>query len=65
MNGIPCESGKNDCHWNVDGRCTSWVCTQTKSVPGQSRNWDSRQNCTLTQVGVPICGEYLQEGKVK
>jgi len=28
-------------------------------------NWDSHQNCTLTQIGVPICGDYLQEGKIK
>ena len=20
MNGVPCESGKNDCYWNVDAR---------------------------------------------
>ena len=64
MYGIPCEGGKNDCYWNFYGKCTSWVVTQTKPHSKHSRNWNSNQNCTLTQLGTPICGEYLQKGKV-
>ena len=64
MNGIPLESGINDCYWNIEGRCTSWKCTQATPIKDQSRYWGSKQNCTLTQMGVPICGEYLQEGKI-
>lgn len=63
-NGIPSKSGVNDCHWNFGGICTSWGCTQTKSTRGQTRNWDSKQNCTLTQIGAPICSAYLQEGSI-
>jgi len=59
------ESGVNDCHWNMDGRCTSLKVTRSKANRFWSRDWDSRQNCTLTQFGAPICGEYLQEGRVK
>ena len=69
MNGIPNESGINDCYWNIDGRCTSFKVTRDinyqNKKPSFSRDWDSRQNCTLTQFGAPICGEYLQEGRVK
>ena len=62
MNGLPCESGKNDCYWNYEGRCTSWIVTQTKNRSNLTRNWDSKRNCTLTQIGVPMCGEYLRGG---
>lgn len=65
MHGIPCKSGFNDCYWNVEGKCTSWIVTQEKPKAGLSRNWDSRQNCTLTQVGVRMCHEYFQEGQYR
>jgi len=57
------KGGVNDCHWNIDGKCTSFVVTRTKKILAFSRNWDSKQNCTLTQIGVHICGAYLPEGK--
>jgi hypothetical protein len=63
MNGIPNEGGKNDCLWNIDGRCTSFKVTRAERNPGHSRDWDSRQNCTLTQCGVHCCSAYLPEGK--
>jgi hypothetical protein len=59
-----CVSGINDCHWNVDSKCTSYEVTRTKQDPVYSRDWDSKQNCTLTQIGVHMCGAYLPEGSV-
>lgn len=58
-----CAGGINDCYWNIDGKCTSYEVTRSKRQRGYSRDWDSRQNCTLTQVGVHVCGAYLAEGK--
>jgi hypothetical protein len=63
MNGIPIEGGVNDCLWNIDRRCTSFGVTRVIRKPAYSRDWDSRQNCTLTQLGVRKCSAYLQEGK--
>ena len=59
------ESGVNDCWWNIDGRCTSFKVTHNQDIPASSRDWDSRQNCTLTQMGVHLCSIYLSEGKVR
>lgn len=58
------KGGVNDCHWNVDGRCTSFDVTGNKKNPVFTRDWDSKRNCTLTQVGVQLCGVYLPEGEV-
>lgn len=57
------ESGVNDCYWNTDGRCTSFQVTRNPKK-WHSRDWDSRQNCVYTQIGVHLCGAYLPEGKV-
>jgi hypothetical protein len=65
MNGIPLESGINDCCWNIDGKCTSWKCTQAIPISDQTRYWGSKQNYTLTQIGVTMCSEYFQEGKLR
>lgn len=58
MNGIPLKSGVNHCHWNVDGRCTNYNVTRNSIIAGFSRDWDSRQNCTYTILGVQICGGF-------
>jgi hypothetical protein len=56
------EGGVNDCHWNVEGRCTSYDVTRNPKESAFSRDWYSKQNCTLTQIGVHLCGAYLAEG---
>jgi hypothetical protein len=56
------EGGINDCYWNNEKRCTSYEVTLGKKT-GFSRDWDSKQNCTLTQIGVHLCGAYLPQGK--
>jgi hypothetical protein len=62
MNGIPLSGGVNDCVWNIDGRCTNYKVTLNPKNPAYGRDWDSKINCTLTQLGVNLCGAYLQEG---
>ena len=60
MNGIDLKSGVNDCYWNVEGMCThkKWY----KNIPsGFSRNWDSTESCTLTQLGTQLCSNYMKE----
>ena len=57
------QSGVNDCYWNIDGRCTSFKVTRSKNRGNLTRDWDSKQNCTLTQIGVTVCGAYLQQGR--
>ena len=59
MYGIDLVSGHNDCYWNVEGKCThkKWY-----NVPEYySRNWDSLENCTVTQLGTNICSFYKKE----
>jgi len=56
--------GVNDCYWNIDGRCTSFDITRSDRDRTSTRDWDSNQNCTLTQLGVHVCGSYLSEGVV-
>jgi hypothetical protein len=63
MNGIPIDGGINDCRWNIDGICTSYDVTRAKRNPHYSRDWHSKINCTITQLGVHICSAYLPEGK--
>jgi hypothetical protein len=58
------KSGVNDCRWNIDGRCTNYKVTKNKQIHEFSRDWDSKQNCVYTQLGVYICGGYLSAGKV-
>ena len=59
MFGIKLVSGHNDCYWNIGGRCTNPKITGKKIV---TRDWNSKINCTLTQIGVVQCGEYWQQG---
>lgn len=62
MNGIRLESGINNCHWNVGGKCTNPDVTRNHIQPAFSRDWGSKQNCTLTIIGVHKCGGYQSEG---
>jgi hypothetical protein len=57
--------GVNDCHWNLEGRCTNFLVTRNKRVSQFTRDWYSKQNCTFTQIGVHICGAYLPEGSIE
>jgi hypothetical protein len=57
------EGGVNDCHWNMNGKCTSFEVTKSKDT-NWTRDWNSKQNCTLTQVGVHMCSSYMPEGTV-
>ena len=61
LNRIEVRSGVNNCRWNVDGRCTCPEITRDESPPGCGRDWDSRQNCTLTIFGVAKCHRYRME----
>ena len=60
-----CVGGKNDCYWNIDRKCTSYKVTRNKKTSGFSRDWDSKQNCTLTQIGVHLCSAYISQGKAE
>jgi len=55
--------GINDCYWNIDAKCTSFDCTHNLKTSLFSRDWDTKQNCTLTQIGVHLCGAYISQGK--
>lgn len=57
-----CIGGRNDCHWNIEGICTFEV-TRNSKIVAHSRDWGSKQNCTLTQIGVHLCSAYFPEGK--
>lgn len=59
MYRIKLESGVNNCHWNIEGKCTNKDVTRIKT--SMSRAWDSKQNCTLTILGVHLCGGYLHQ----
>lgn len=61
MNGIALKSGVNNCYWNVEGKCTNTIITRNKIQEGCSRDWDSKQNCTLTILGIHLCGGYKQQ----
>ncbi len=58
MNGIELKSGVNNCYWNVQGKCTNETITRNKLLDGFSRDWDSKQNCTLTIFGIHACFGY-------
>jgi hypothetical protein len=61
MYGIPLESGVNNCYWNIGGKCTNVKVTLNTIPKSFSRDWDSKQSCTLTIVGVWKCSEYKPE----
>ncbi len=57
--GIPIKSGVNNCDSNIKGRCINK--TVTRSNTTMNKDWDSKQNCTLTIYGVHLCSEYKPE----
>ena len=63
MHGIELKSGHNDCYWNYRGRCTHDSTHHgLQKLPDEwSRNWDSKENCTLTQLGIQLCSNYKRE----
>ena len=58
INGIPLEGGVNDCHWVFERKCTNPAVTRHKIPKGYSRDWDSKQNCPLTILGVIYCSGF-------
>jgi len=58
MFGIELKSGVNNCDWNVEGKCTNVEVTRNEIPKSFSRDWDSKQNCTLTILGVWKCSGY-------
>jgi len=61
MHGMKIESGINNCHWNTEGKCTNWEITLNKRILAFTRDYDSKQNCTLTILGVHLCHGYKPE----
>ena len=61
MHGIPLHAGINNCIWNIDGKCTNYRVTRNPRNPCWSKDWDSKQNCTLTIIGVHKCGGFEPE----
>ena len=63
MNGIKLEGGINNCHWNIDGKCTNKEITRNIISRVYSRDWDSKMNCSLTIIGTHKCSGYkMQKG---
>jgi len=58
--GIELISGHNDCWYNYQGRCVYHKYTKDKAAKFK-RNWDSKENCTVTQLGVQLCSNYRRE----
>jgi hypothetical protein len=61
MHGIELQSGVNDCFWNFKGKCTNVFITRNKIPSRFTRDWYSKQNCTMTQIGVCLCSGYCQQ----
>ena len=61
MHGIKLESGINDCHWNIVGKCTNYEITRNKRQHHFSRDYESKQNCVYTIIGVSLCGGYEKQ----
>ena len=66
MNLREIEGGVNDCYWNFRGKCTNPAITEVwfSKNKSPSRDWDSKLGCCYTQIGVPQCGGYLQQGYI-
>lgn len=62
-----CENkgGINDCYWNVDSKYTCNKVTRNTIPDCYLRDWDSKQKCGFTQLGVHVCSAYLSEGSVR
>ena len=60
MYGIELKSGHNDCWYNCEGRCVFHKYDKEKAAKFE-RNRASRENCTVTQLGVQLCSNYRRE----
>ncbi len=56
LNGIPIESGVNNCYFNFKSKCVNKEVT--RSTTTMPKDWDSKRNCGLTIFGVHVCGGY-------
>ena len=63
MNGIELKSGINDCYFNCKGKCVNKNVTRTKTR--MSCDWDSKQNCTFTQIGTELCDAYKKQSFIE
>ena len=64
MSNLYTESGKNNCEWNIKGKCTNPIINHkpTTTKWGSGRCWDSKLNCTVTQYGAQkACSGYRLE----
>ena len=62
MFGIELKSGYNDCYYNHEGKCVHPMTCRGRGIwVKDSRNWDSKENCTLTQLGTQLCSNYKKE----
>lgn len=59
MYGINLKAGINDCHFNFKGKCVNKEVTRRKTI--MSCDWDSKQNCTFTQIGTELCSSYKKQ----
>ncbi len=59
---IELKSGRNDCYYNFKGRCTHPdTCRGQGMWLGHRYNHDSKENCTVTQLGTQLCSNYKRE----
>ncbi|MFA7114939.1 MAG: hypothetical protein WC214_05705 [Candidatus Omnitrophota bacterium] len=59
MHGIELKGGVNDCYYNIEGKCVNKAITRRKT--NMRCDWDSKINCSHTQLGVDYCSEYLRQ----
>lgn len=63
MHGIELKSGINDCYFNCEGKCVNKIVTRSKT--NMSCDWDSKQNCTFTQIGTELCDSYMKQSFIE
>ena len=64
MSNLYTESGKNNCEWNIKGKCTNPNISRHQPIAkyGSGRDWSSKLNCTVTQYGAQkACSGYRLE----
>jgi hypothetical protein len=62
MHEIELKSGYNDCYYNFEGKCIHpMTCRGKGRWQRRPRNWDSKENCTVTQLGTQLCSAYKRE----
>jgi hypothetical protein len=63
MYGIEFKSGINDCYFNCEGKCVNKKVTRKKT--NMSCDWESKQNCTFTQIGTELCSGYMKQSFIE